>query len=709
MKLESPIKLSERVCQSHNLVGEFLEKDLEAIGRAVVEGYKLDLESRADWEKRYEAAMNLALQLAEAKTFPWPGASNIKFPLVTIAALQWHSRAYPVLVNGPDIVKCRVRGADPGGERTARARRIGAYMSWQLLEEDEAWEEETDRSLIQLPIIGCTFKKSRRDSVRDCNVSEHVSAKDFVLNYYSRSVESAPRKTHVLYLHRNELIEKMRLGSFTDYVGEEWLQLPPAEDTTATPNQAHKRTGVKAPSRPDDHTPFKCLEQHVLMDLDGDHYAEPYIITVEAASGRVLRIVTGFEWKDVQLVNGKVALIRAQQYFTKYSFIPSPDGGIYDMGFGLLLGHLNSAVDSIINMLVDAGTLSTTAGGFLGKGVKIRGGEMSFRPFGWNRVDSTGEDLAKGIYALPVREPSNVLFQLLGLLIDYTNRISGSTDIMVGENPGQNTPAQTSQLMAEQGAKINSAIFKRVWRCMKQEYVKLYELNAYYLQGSKTFGDHEEKINSDDFTLDAKDIRPAADPNLTSDVLRMQQASAVAERAMAVPGYDRTAVEKRYLAALKVEDIDVIFPGPEKMPAPPPLKIVLEQMKDAREMGKVKTRIQEKLMELAASRAENAATVEYIKAQTIDILTTVGAKEGAAKLTQFEAALKAAKQYDDSMVAYMKLFQDMSQQNEQSQQPGAAGKPNGPGAAGGGVQPMASPSGDAGGMGGSPAAGSPGI
>src|SRR5258706_9432508 len=143
--------------------------------------------------------------------------------------------------------------------------------------------------------------------------------------------------------------------------------------------------------------------------------------------------------------NNHIIRIDPVHYFTKYTFIPSPDGGFYGLGFGALLGPLNQSVDTLVNQLVDAGTMSNSGGGFLARGVKIKGGKSSFDPFEWKPVDSTGDDLRKNIFPLPIREPSNVLFQLLGMLVGYAEKISGATDIMTGVSPGQNTPAETSR------------------------------------------------------------------------------------------------------------------------------------------------------------------------------------------------------------------------------------------------------------------------
>ena len=190
----------------------------------------------------------------------------------------------------------------------------------------------------------------------------------------------------------------------------------------------------------------------------------------------------------------------------------------------MLLGPLNESVNSILNQLIDAGTLANTAGGFLGRGVKIRGGQYSFVPYGWNPVDSTGDDLRKNIFPMPTREPSGVLFNLLSLLIDYSNRVAGATDMMMGQNPGQNTPATTSQAMIEQGQKIYNSIYKRVWRSMKQEFQKLYNLNKLYLPEEKYFKG-EQFIQREDFNYPMQDVIPGANPNLTSDNMRLTQAN----------------------------------------------------------------------------------------------------------------------------------------------------------------------------------------
>lgn len=581
VKLSRAITLDEAAVKAPNLCDRFAEGDLATIGDEVWEGYRRDKQSRVRWERRNEAGMDLALQIQKDKSFPWVNCSNVAFPLVTIAAMQYHARAYPSIITGEDIVKCRVIGEDGDGTITARADRISTHMSWQVLEQDVAWEEQHDRLLLNVGIVGCAFVKSYYAAAEGHNVSELVLAKDLVIDYWAKSVEAAPRKTQIVPLYRNDIYERVRRGTYRDVLKESWYLNTPQRTDTGDAQQARQdtRQGLNPPE-PDDTTPFRGLEQHVLMDLDDDGYAEPYIITIEEGSKTVLRIVTGFDKLEhvEQDSRNRVVAIQRMQYYTKYPFIPSPDGGLYDIGFGVLLGPLNESVNSAINQLFDAGTMATTAGGFLGRGVKIRGGVYAFDPFGWNRVDSTGDDLHKGIFPLPVREPSNVLFQLLSLLINYTNRISGANDMMVGENPGQNTPAETSRSMIAEGMKIYNAIFKRTWRAMKEEFRKLYVLNAIYLPRRFSFGPSGSFVLKEDYLGNPNAIAPAADPNISSEGEALHQAQVLAQRAATTPGYDTDAVERRLLKLMKVPAPDEIFGGKEKFPPGKDTKLAIAEL-----------------------------------------------------------------------------------------------------------------------------------
>lgn len=659
LRLNSHIgSLDRETIEAENLTDRFEREDLDKIGTWVFEGYEADRQSRAKWEKRTEAALDLAMQLAKAKSFPWPNCSNVAFPLVTIGAMQFHARAYPTIINGTDVVKMRVVGPDPSGQVTEQARRVSEHMSYQVLEEDQCWEEQHDRLLLVLAIVGCAFVKTYYSPALRHNVSELVMARDLVVNYWAKGLNECPRKTHRVPLSRNDIRERVLSGVYRNVLEEPWYQEPSRANLDQLNMRADKRMGEAPPYNTDEATPYFALEQHCLLDLDGDDYAEPYIVTIEENSKCVLRIVSRIGSEDdivrvqVGQFKGQIVNIRAEEYFTKYSFIPSPDGGLYDVGFGVLLGPLNEAVNSIINQLTDAGTMGNTAGGFLARGAKIRGGVYSFAPFEWNRVDATGDDLRKSIFPLPVREPSMVLFQLLGLLINYTNRVSGANDAIVGENPGQNTPAQTTQTMVEMGMKIYNAIFKRIWRSMKEEFKKLYVLNGSKLTGDVYFGGGGTQVTREDYLGDANRIVPAADPNITSDTQLVQQALMLKQMAASTPGYNQEAVERKVLKAMRIDDTDRLFPGPGKPGATQPPqdpKLVIAQMKDEAEQGKAMLEKTKFLLQLKEeARLNDAKIVELLASARLEA-EQAGDVRANTMIQMINAAIGAAKQRSENL------------------------------------------------------------
>ncbi len=615
LNLDTKLTLDAETIKSPNLTTRFSAADLSRIGAWVYQGYQQDKASRSRWERRNEAGMDLALQIQKAKSFPWPGCANVAFPLVTIAAMQFHARAYPAIISGTEVAKCRVIGEDPAGEQASRAERVQTHMSWQCLEEDVAWEEQHDRGLLNLAIVGCNFVKTYYKSSERHQVSELVLAKDLVLDYYAKSVETCGRKTQLVMLSRNQIYERVMRGSFRNVKEESWFHQPPVVSTSNQKVQQDNRQGIHPPNV-DELTPYQTLEQHVNLDLDQDGYAEPYIITVEETSQCVLRIITGCERpEDVERnMRGEVIAVHAAQYFTKYSFIPSPDGGIYDIGFGVLLGPLNDSVNTAINQLFDAGTQNTLGGGFLGRGAKLRGGIFTVAPNQWQRIDATGDDLRKSIVPFPKTEPSSVLFNLLQLMIDYTNRISGATDMMVGENPGQNTPAYNAQAMLEQGQKIYAAIFKRVWRSMKEEFRKRYVLNAIHLPATFRFGTDGARVLAEDYLGDPNSIAPAADPQITSDAQKFTQAQAVKASAIQTPGYDQEEVEKFYLRALKVPGYEKLYVGVQKAPPGKSEKVQIAEM----QLQQKQQEFQGK-MQLEAAQLQLDARDAELKAQQLQI------------------------------------------------------------------------------------------
>lgn len=627
MNLKNTFDINELVYEP-NIANLLSKDDLETIGMQVVRDFDNDLMSRSSWEKRTEASLKLALQVVENKNFPWANASNVKFPLITIAALQYHARSYPVLIDNDLPVKCRVVGEDKDGLRTLRATRVEQHMSYQLLEEDEDWESEMDKVLITQPIIGCAFKKTYYDPIRKHNISENVLAKDLVVNYWTKSLETANRVTHVLQMSKNEIYERTARGLWLEGVSEgRNQQYSSVAMGNGLQTLQDKAQGLQPPEPNDSSTPIEILEQHCHIDFDGDGYAEPYIVYVRRDNKKVARIVARYTQNDIERnESNDVLSIKAEQYFTKYPFIPSPDGGFYDLGFGVLLGPLNESINTIINQLVDAGTMANTAGGFLSRGIKLRGGNYTFNPMEWKHVDTTGDDLRKGIVPLPVREPSQVMFTLLNLLINYGERIGGSVDILSGQNPGQNTPAETTRTMAEQGMKVFNGIFKRTHRSLKQEFRKLYRLNQIFVSENTPYVSDSTgsgMVLASDYEGPVTDVMPTSDPSITSEAQRINQASAIASRVAATPGlYNRYEAEYAFLKALKVTNIDRLLPdpsGPNAIPAPANPKLQIEQLKIQAKQASDQLTMKIALLKLMGEAELDQAQIQKLQAEVEEI------------------------------------------------------------------------------------------
>lgn len=654
--VEKFITLDQEAVDSPNLCDRFDPSDLDKIGKAVVEGYRHDKLSRAKWERRMQAAMDLAMQVQKAKTFPWPNSSNVAFPLVTIGGLQFHSNAYPTIVQGRDVVKMNVWGPDSTGNKSERARRVSTHMSWQVLEQDKSWEQQQDRLLLNLSIVGTVFKKSYYKAEKGYPVAEMVLAQNLVVNYWAKSLEDCPRKTHIIPLFRNDIYTGVQRKIYRDVLEEAWYEgipgQPSRDASTAKVDNRHGET----PPMPDQTTPFIGLEQHVDMDLDGDGYAEPYIITVEESSEKVLRIVTGFDqMMDIERTkDNKIISINRMEYFTKYTFIPSPDGGIYDVGFGILLGPLNESVNSLVNQLIDAGTWMVTAGGFLGRGAKIRGGVYTFAPLEWKRVDSPGDDLRKNIVPHEPREPSAVLFQLLSLLIQYVNRVAGATDSQVGENPGQNTPAETMRTMVEQGRKIYNAVYKRIWVSMKDEFKKRYVLNGIYLPIRSMYGKDSVALR-EDYLQNPDDVVPSADPNVTSDAEAVQQAMFLKQSAATTPGYDIEAVERRVLKALKIEGIDQIYPGIQKTGIKEDPKLQIQKLKNELGEKELESERLQFVAELLEEQRMNNAMIAQIQAEIQTAQLDVQGDAEDRRVAMMQSVLKMLGEKDKQIIQRMNV------------------------------------------------------
>lgn len=555
----NPVEFLRSILKLPNIVPELDKEVVTKIGMEVTRGFDLDKGSRSEWETQTKTAMDLALQVATEKSWPWPKAANIKYPLITTAAIQFSARAYPAIVQGSEVVKGEVLGLDQDGKKKDRADRIGRHMSYQVLEEIKDWDEEEDKLLLQMAIVGNAFRKTYFDTMLGLPCSDLVSAMDLVYDH-ATPWNKLRRKTHCLNLFKNDVIERVRGEIFTEIE----LGLPEGAEN-------------------DEDSHYEFLECHCWIDLDEDGYKEPYVVTVKKDSSEVVRIIARFDEDGIYLNGrGEITKIKEVEYFTKFGFMPNPDGGSYDIGLGLLLNPINEAVNTVFNQMLDAGTLANTGGGFLGGGLKMKGGAVRFAPGEFKPVDSTGR-ISDNIYHMQFPGPSNVLFQLLGMLIQAGKEMSSVQDIMTGERQANET-ATTTLALIEQGQKVFSAIYKRVHRSHKQEFKKLFRLNKLYLQPEDyfRFNDKVETIYLEDYQGDGTDVTPVSDPSLVSDGQILARAEALM-KFVDDPMVNQVELRKNYFKAIKIQNIET-FISEEEPQIPPEIQMQMQQMQEQLQM-----------------------------------------------------------------------------------------------------------------------------
>lgn len=607
-----PLELLQKFADADNIC-EFLEKDeLGRIGTKVIEELDIDKGSRYEWDERMKEAMDLAMQVREEKTWPWPNAANVKYPLLTTAAIQFNARAYPAIVPGKDIVKCKVNGDDSGlyqpitdpqtgqpaldeqgqpamqeivppGAKQARADRVGRHMSFQLGDEMTEWEPDTDRLLVILPILGVAFRKTYYGPGKGQNCSEMILPSMLYINYKAKCLEEAPRITQEFTLYPYEITERFRSEIFEEF---------------------------EYATKADDHDePQVFYEQHRRLDLDNDSYPEPYIVTVHKDTKTVVRIVARFYPEDVKINQGKVMKITPIHYFTKYGFIPNPESAIYDLGFGMLLNPINESVNSILNQMLDAGTIQNAGGGFIGRGLRIKGGPIRYRPGEYKPVDvASGAKIAENIYHMQHPGPSAVLFNLLGLLIEAGKEITSTKDILTGEASGANASPTTTIAMIEQGLKAFTAVYKRVHRSLKSELDKLYALNRRYLPQESyfTFFDSQEGIAQQDYA-DDQDVSPVSDPTVVTDMQRMAKAQFLGQY-KGDPFVNQMEIRRREMDAAGIDDIDNLLQEPSD--PGPPIEVQLKFMELELEGLKQKNIIPSEVAKNLAAAIKDIAEAE---------------------------------------------------------------------------------------------------
>lgn len=646
-----------------NLAQDLQDSDNErllTIGREVCEGYEADEQSREEWLERNKDYMKLATQVMERKSYPWDGAANVKYPLLTTAALQFSARAYGSLIPGLDIVKAKIIGDDPDGQMTDVANKLSTHMSYKLLYEMEDWDEDVDKLCYILPIVGTMFKKVHYIDSNNEICSELISAKDIVVNYYTKKLKTASRITEIQWFTANEIKEKQNR--------KEWLVYKDFEFGPGTGHNDHEqRTDMMVPPPPDDETPRKFLIQYCRIDLDDDGYKEPYIVTVDADSEKPVRIVANFYAENIEYDDKKkVICIEPCQWFVKFDFLPNPDGGFYGIGFGILLAGLNETINTLTNQLLDAGSLANLQSGFIGRGLRDnKEKRLRFGPGEWKWVNNPGKDLKENIFPMPVREPSVTLFNLLGTLAQSGKEVASVADIFTGKMPGQNTPATTTMATIEQGLKVFTSIYKRIYRAMGKEFCMIFDLLVKYapsdivtVVGKINGVDQTYKVSRFDYQKANKKvhIQPAADPNMVSETQKLLRIQGLMELSQ----FHTINLQEMTRQALIYQGQDNIAALTKMPPPQPPMELQIKQMeiesKEKIEMANLLLEQQKLYSE--ASLNHSAAILNLAKARQAD---------ASEDVIQLEMQLERAQAMEEMFRKNLEFHMNMAQEKQKQQ------------------------------------------
>ncbi len=521
--------------KGENLVDLLTEEQVAKLSTDVMTGFDTDATTMTEWEDLSKKGMDLARMVAVEKSYPWPNAANAKYPLIAQAALQFNARTYPALVPPEGPVKVKVWGDDKDGEKLKRAERVREFMGFQLA--NSFWEEDIDRLTVQLPIVGTLFRKVYYDPIRGLTAR---NCGRVVLNNDTPDMRQMARVSEEFILYPDEIVERIRSGRFVDF---DW------------------RTFVET----DEYAPHDFIEQHCRHDLDDDGYPEPYVVTIHKKMRKVVRVVANFEVDDVTQNNGEIIRIAAREYYVAYTFLPAMDGSFLGIGLGHLLGNTSEVINGLINQILDSGHLSSLGGGFLGAGLNLKGGPVRVKPGEWIPIPTAGAVIRDSMVPLQFPGPSNVLFQMLGLLIEAGKDVSSVTDIMTGDAPRQEQTATTTLALIEQGMMVFTAAYKRLFRSLKREFALMARVNAKTVRPEvyNLLHDGEQPIDpSKDFDLADLDIMPIADPAQVTNMQKLAKAQLLMEL-VPMGIIDPRVSTNRILEAAGIQDRAELVPEPD--------------------------------------------------------------------------------------------------------------------------------------------------
>lgn len=544
--------LSEQlVGQDHDSnLAEFIdESDLEAMASELVSDFESDRESRADWARAYVKGLDLLGMKIEERQQPWAGASGVFHPVLTEAVVRFQAQAMGELFPASGPVKSKIMGKLTP-EKFDQAERVQNEMNYLLTEEMTEYRDEMEQMLFKLPLAGSAFKKVYYDPLMDRPCAVFVPSEEFVVSYGATDLMTCPRYTHVMKKTENEILELQVAGFYRD------VELPaPSPDFSDIQEKYDELDGESAVLENDDrHT---ILEMHVTMNMpegfdDSDEIARPYVVTIDKSSREILSIRKNWYEDDAKK--------KKRLHFVHYRYLPGL--GFYGTGLIHLIGGLAKSATSILRQLVDAGTLSNLPAGLKARGMRIKGDDTPLMPGEFRDVDVPGGAIRDSITFIPYKEPSSVLYSLLGNIVEEGRRIGSVADIQVGDMNAQ-APVGTTLALLERSMKVMSGVQARLHAALKKELRLLSKIVHDYMPDEYAYevdGDFSRKADFDKRI----DVIPVSDPNAATMAQRIMQYQAALQLAQQAPQlYDMGKLHRQMLEVLGIQDAEDLIKLPE--------------------------------------------------------------------------------------------------------------------------------------------------
>lgn len=642
--------------QSEN-VAEMLDDDqLHEIVENAAHGFDIDEESCRDWIDMNKEALKMIKAEATSEHTQNYAHSKVIYPLLASANIQLASRLIPHLVRNNKVAECAVLGPDLDGMKAMKAEKVSNFFSYDLLIDSDSWLKESHKLITMVCAWGTGYRKLCFDVGQDKVLSEVLSPEDVIINSNTASIDKARRITIRNFMTKNEIVEYIRADRFSEVDVDKFT--PDASDMTDT------------------NPVYEILEQFCYIDLDEDGYEEPYIVYFHKDSETVLGIYAGFEIEDIHVnTKGKVKKIIPRPYVVDYHCIDDPAGKYHSMGLNHLLFHQNKSITSILRQLIDSGTLANQQGGFTTKAFKTKKREIKQELGKFTQLEiPPNVDIRSQIMPLPFKEPSQVLFSLLGLLIDAGKETGFVTQALMGDSEGQNVPATTQLSIIEQGTRAFKPMVQKLFHSLKKEFKMMFYLYGKFssLDRFIKYNDLDIQISKEIFNSSELDIMPVADPTQSSEAhvyMKIQALQQMLQTPLAnVLNIPVLAI--RILKGLQIESPEELI-APPQPPAPDPKmaelelkkqiaegKQQLEQIREQREgmklhMDMLNTQIKQKQLEIVSNESDEKQRMMVAKshkdqqeANVKDRMATVA--EDKVQVERQRLELQAIQQSDES-------------------------------------------------------------